>query len=152
MAHRAALRLAAVAFASALLGGCNLLGIGPPRAPTTPQPEQIVVGNGTTLDLTLWVNGTQVASVARDGGTTLGPDQLPPMPWTVEARTSSGRVIASFDAKASDLLPVVGVNSTSWTISGDRVDLSCGQLVISAGSIPIVGPPPGTGTPGDCAP
>jgi len=147
---RAALGLAA----AMLLGGCSLLeGFVPNLRPgPTPQPAQIEVSNGTTLDLALFVNGTQVASIPGGGGTTVPPDRLPPMPWSVEARSSSGRVVASFGATTDELEPVVGVDSTGWTIAGDRVDLSCGMLVMFAGTIAIVGPVPGPGTPGDCVP
>jgi hypothetical protein len=148
-------RLAAFSLvALMLLGDCQLLRIARgPRSLPRPQPEQIVISNGTTLDLSLFVNGTKVLDVPAKGGDTLGADRLPSLPWSVEARTVNGRVVAAFSASEADLKPTRGDHlGVQWTIPGDRVDLSCGMLVMWAGDHPIAGPPPGPGAPGDCQP
>jgi hypothetical protein len=147
-------RVAAFALLAAILGGCSLLGIG--RAPRTlppPQPAQIEISNQTTLDVDLFVNGSQVASVPGRTSKLLTARELPTMPWSVEARTIKGRVLGAFATTESDLLPTRGEHGgVGWTIPGTGVDLSCGRLRIFVGDHPPSGPPPGPGTPGDCEP
>ena len=73
----------------------------PSAAPTvtlTPSPQRPNLGaaNGTTLTVTLVVNGQRVA-VFPPGGPDPSIDltALPPLPWTVEALSPSGRVLTS---------------------------------------------------------
>jgi hypothetical protein len=114
------------------------------------------VSNGTTLVVTLFVNGNIYASYAPgDPGPAVVPSSLPPLPWKVEARSPTGRVLTTMD---------VAVGSVTSTMYPDgheerrgttgRVDLSCGPLMIWAGDQPPGGPPPrpSPGVPGDCAP
>jgi hypothetical protein len=111
------------------------------------------ISNGTTLTVTLVVNGTVVATAVP--GVAVAPipaSALPPLPWIVEARSPSGRVLTSMTVKAGDVwrsvLPDGSVEDQS---DGARVDLSCGRLDIWSGE-PMIGPAPGSGSPGDCAP
>jgi hypothetical protein len=106
------------------------------------------ISNNTALAVTFLVNGQQVATVAP--GVLIDPVAavvLPPLPWAVEARSPSGRVLVSMTVHAGD----VRIGSSSAQGDGARIDLSCGRLDIWAGP-PMIGPPPGPGTPGDCAP
>ncbi len=106
------------------------------------------ISNNTTLAVTFVVNGQPVATVAP--GVQVDPVSsavLPPLPWAVEARAPSGRVLVSMTVHAGD----VRISENSAQGDGARIDLSCGRLDIWAGP-PMIGPMPGPGTPGDCAP
>jgi hypothetical protein len=106
------------------------------------------ISNTTTLVVTVVVNGEPVATVAP--GVLIDPVSavvLPPLPWAVEARSPGGRVLVSMTVHAGD----VRIGASSAQGDGARIDLSCGRLDIWAGP-PMIGPPPGPGTPGDCAP
>jgi hypothetical protein len=121
-------------------------------APTAIQGlPPLPISNETTLRVSLFVNGVQVGQFP--AGAYADPIQdlaLPDLPWTVEARTDDGRVLLSFTVHAGD------VSSTSYPDGhgstqgrANRVDLSCGRLDVWSGP-PLLGPPPGPGTPGDC--
>ncbi len=103
--------------------------------------------NQTTIAIDLFVNSQklQTMSPATDGSVAV--TSLPPLPWTVEARTSGGRVLATMTVRDGDV-----TQGSGW-MQGDaiRVDLSCGRLDLWAGP-PILGPMPGSGSPGDCEP
>lgn len=162
-ASRAVLAAVLLAFA---LSGCSNSAVGSPTAePTSPPslslsptatPVNLGISNGTTLAVTLFVNGERVAYYPPGGPPpTIDPASLPALPWIVEARSPSGRVLTSMQVKPGDVqttaLPGGAVeNSAPFA----RVDLSCGRLTIWAGDIEPSGPPPGPspGTPGDCAP
>jgi hypothetical protein len=77
---------------------------------------------------------------------------LPALPWAVEARTSGGRALSSMTVRPGDVWETTRPDG-SGEMKGDavRVDLSCGRLDMWSGP-PLLGPPPGPGTPGDCAP
>ena len=114
------------------------------------------ISNGTTLAVTLFVNGKRVAYYPPGGPPpTIDPASLPPLPWIVEARSPSGRVLTSMQVKPGEVqttaLPGFGVEHSAPFA---RVDLSCGRLTIWAGDIEPSGPAPepSPGTPGDCAP
>jgi hypothetical protein len=110
------------------------------------------VRNGTTLVVGLFVNGEQVAEIPPGSAPQIDESRLPPLPWTVEARTVTGRVLVTMTVEPGDVTSTVysdGHSGRSGTLG--RVDLSCGRLDIYAGP-PAGGPPPGTGVPGDCEP
>ena len=128
----------------------------------SPSPRvHLGISNGTTLDVTLVVNGQRVADYPTDGSQLPAIDDaaLPPLPWDVEVRSPSGRVLTSMHVD-------VGQVSTTTDASGNIVghtgrigeaDLSCGRLIVWAGDFtPTGGAPRSTqsppGTPGDCAP
>jgi len=130
----------------ALVVGCTAVS---PQA--TDQPaHDLVVSNQTTLLVALAVNGTVVRSVAPHTQVTVQPTDLPGLPWAVEARTSSGRVLSSMTVRAGDVwethTPDGGGQAKGDAI---RVDLSCGRLDMWSGP-PLAGPPQGPGKPGDC--
>lgn len=133
-----------------LFAGCAAL---PPPPPTATAPVQLGVANGTTLDVTLYLNGQAVA-VSAAGGPPPAIDsaRLPPLPWIVEARSPSGRILTSMRVEPGDVVsdPAMGMHRGSM----GRVDLSCGRLTIWAGDFQPSGPAPASppGTPGDCAP
>jgi hypothetical protein len=120
--------------------------IAPSPAPT--EETTLSINNGTTLDVTLVVNGQAIETVHPGVQVDpIPPSELPTLPWMVEARSPSGRVLSSMAVRQGD------VTRTANGIRGDavRVDLSCGRLDVWAGP-PLLGPAPGPGRPGDCAP
>jgi hypothetical protein len=134
-----------------VVGACS----GQPGVTVT-GPVALGISNGTTLVVTLTVNGHAVGDFPGGGpAPTIDPATLPPLPWDVEARSSSGRVLTSMHVEAGDVSSTTGPNG-AIEHSGvfGRVDLSCGRLTIWAGDVQPSGPAPPAfpGTPGDCAP
>ena len=139
-AHRAL--SGSLVLAVVLLAGC--------AAPVA--PAGVEVSNGTTLVVTITVNGVAAKTVAPSATAAIPVTELPPLPWLVEARAPSGRVLTSMTVHTGD------VSQTTTSYGGEqergvaaRVDLSCGRLDIWSGP-PLIGPMPGPGTPGDCQP
>lgn len=122
------------------------------RPPESAKPD-LGISNGTTLTVTLVVNGAVVRTVAPGGGVNaIAANDLPALPWAVEARSPSGRVLTSMTVKAGDVQRSTEPDgSTMYRGAASRVDLSCGRLDIWAGP-PLLGPMPGPGVPGDCEP
>jgi hypothetical protein len=157
--------LVAVLLAFAL-SGCGKSAVAfPPAGPTSQRalspspfatPVNLGISNGTTLAVTLFVNGERVASYPSGGPPpSMDPASLPGLPWTVEVRSPSGRVLTSMQVKPGDVqtttVPGGGVEHSAPFA---RVDLSCGRLTIWAGDMEPSGPvpEPSSGTPGDCTP
>jgi hypothetical protein len=105
------------------------------------------IANGTTLGVTVVVNGTTIETVAAGQGDEIPASRLPSLPWRAEVRSPSGRQLQQLTVNSGD------VHRTMDSTSGDavRIDLSCGRLDLWSAP-PLVGPAPGPGTPGDCAP
>jgi hypothetical protein len=116
-------------------------------APTSSAPNpNLAVSNGTTLTVTVLVNGQRIGDFPPDR-----PDPnvdvagLPPLPWNVEVRSPSGRLIVAF--------PVRRGSEPQYNSAAVFVDLSCGRLWLSVGAVvPDAPVPPSPGKPGDCAP
>jgi hypothetical protein len=114
--------------------------------------HDLVVSNQTTLTVTIVVNGAVARTVQPQTQETVTAKELPPLPWSVQTRGPSGRVLSQMTVRVGDIserdLP-----SGGREMKGDavRVDLSCGRLDMWSGP-PLLGPPPGPGTPGDCDP
>ncbi len=132
-----------------LAGGCQLL-------PSDASGDyDIVVNNGTTLDVAIIVNGS-IARVVNGGASASMPaTTLGALPWAIEAKTSSGRVLASMEVSAGSTGctqdPAGGGTSCRGVVR--QVDLSCGRFeMYTNGSGFSGGPAPGPGTPGDCQP
>ncbi|HEV8403433.1 MAG TPA: hypothetical protein VGQ31_10410 [Candidatus Limnocylindrales bacterium] len=142
----------AIVLVAALLAGCNALG--PPSADPLARPN-LGVSNGTTLTVTVFVNGERLAEFPPGGPKpSFDVAALPPLPWSVEARSPSGRILTSMDVKPGDVTisSFPGGDALSGTMG--RVDLSCGRLTIWAGGIAPSGSAPSSpmGSPGDCVP
>ena len=118
-----------------------------PRA----EAHDLTVSNQTSLAVTIVVNADPVRTVPPSSQQTMTVRELPPLPWAVEARSPSGRVLGKLSIQLGDVW--VRARETSREMKGDalRIDLSCGRLDLWSGP-PILGPAPGAGTPGDCAP
>ena len=114
--------------------------------------HDLVVSNQTTLTVTLVVNGAVARTVPPQTGETVSTSDLPPLQWSVETRTQSGRVLSRMTVRAGDVWET-NLPGGGREMNGDavRVDLSCGRLDMWSGP-PLLGPPPGPGTPGDCDP
>ena len=125
-------------------------------AATSPGNPALGVANGTTLVVTLVVNGQPVATVPpRAAAPAIDVAALPALPWTVEARSPTGRVLTSVQVAPGQVWSTFksdGTGSSQGAIG--RVDLSCGSLRIWAGDIEPSGPAPvsSPGTAGDCVP
>ena len=126
------------------IAGCAALGSA--EVPT------LGVDNGTTLPVTITVNGAMVDTVAPKTQRSVAPADLPAMPWSIRALSPSGRVLLEFQVVAGAVSRTTNPDgSTSIRGAGSRVDLSCGRLDVYAGP-PMLGPMPGPGIPGDCEP
>jgi hypothetical protein len=109
------------------------------------------ISNGTPLAVSLYVNGQPVGTAMPGVGLEpLDFSRLPPLPWTVEARSPSGRILTSMTVR-SDSVAATNGNVETKGVFG-RIDLSCGRITIWAGynepSGPV--PPSPAGYPGDC--
>jgi hypothetical protein len=109
----------------------------------TTSPVGISVANGTTVPVAIAVNGTVVETVPP--GTTEAPlrASLPARPWSVEARSPSGRVLAVFAVPAGD---AVSADASVGAIE----DLACGSLAVWAGGPRGDHPVPIGATPAPC--
>ncbi len=144
-----------VAALCVLLAGCAapLPSASPTATPSSAsQRPNLGVANGTTLTVTLVVNGQRVA-VFPSGGPEPSIDltALPPLPWTVEALSPSGRVLTAFRVE----LGAVSLDANGYrSATSGPIDLSCGRLMVWAGPMepPAPAPAASPGVPGDCAP
>jgi hypothetical protein len=114
-----------------------------------PQAPRLHVRNGTTLDVTLYVNGEYVAVLpAGQALPAIDPWGLKALPWSVEARSPTGRVLAAVTFKEGD-----GQGSGASPVG--RAILSCGSIDIylnnSMPAAPATTASP-AGSPGDCTP
>jgi hypothetical protein len=149
-------RLAAAALISWTLAGCGAAGA-PSRSPVpSPSPDLIGLGvvNATDLRVSLVVNSRVIETLApQTADTAIHMSALPPLPWVVQIRTSSGRVLVTMTADPSD---IQGPQAIGGPHSGMEAaaDLSCGQLYLWTGAFepPWPAPPASAGSPGDCAP
>ena len=116
-----------------------------------PRPA-LGLDNGTTLPVTIVVNGALIETVPPRTQRFIEQDSLPEMPWQVEARSPTGRVLLTLDVALGVVWETAGPNgAVSLHGAANRVDLSCGRLDLYAGP-PLIGPMPGPGEPGDCEP
>jgi hypothetical protein len=130
-------------------GGFLPTPIGPPTDP--PFGTSIDVANGTTLTVEIWVNGSPVGSAPPGSASRILPGDLPAQPWRVDARTINGRVLLQFEVQPGQVTRTSDGGVTTMSGAGSRADLSCGRLDVTVGP-PMLGPPPGPGSPGDCEP
>ena len=136
--RRAAVAVAACLVAASAVAGCGLL-------PSSPSVRDHHVENGTTRAIGVLVDGVAVATVAAGQSATVAEGSLPGGVWSVEARLPGGRTVLRSRVDKSR----ASQTDTSGSGSGARVDLSCGRLDIWVG-VPMMGPAPGPGAPGDC--
>ncbi len=122
--------------------GCNLL----------PPDYTVHVSNGTTLPLTVVVNGAPLAVLEANTQAEYAPSKLPAMPWTVETRMAGGRVLATMRVEQGSIQDQRALDGTgSYSSVGSRVTLSCGQIWLWVGE-PGTGGAYAEGVAGDCDP
>src|SRR5438552_17501085 len=69
-------------------------------APTYAPRPNVHISNGTILTVTLVVNGQSVGDFPPDGTPpTIDVASLPPIPWNLQARSPSGRVLTSLQVQ-----------------------------------------------------
>jgi hypothetical protein len=149
----AALRVARAFIRSQGLALVLLLGCTPTALPErVPPTHSLEAGNGTSLTVTLLVNGAALRVVPPGASAVIPVSELPLLPYVVEARAPRGRVLTSMTVGPGDVRQTM-TPSGGWSYqsAGARVDLSCGRLDIWSG-MPMFGPLPGPGRPGDCDP
>lgn len=133
--------LASGILAVAMLAGCtNSLSTTPPSA-SAAETETLNASNETTIAVTLVVNGLVVETIAPGDREEPITAPMPALPWSVEARSPSGHVLAALDVRAGD---VAGSHGRAV-----RTDLSCGRLDLWAGP-PLLGGTFIPGPSGDC--
>jgi hypothetical protein len=124
-------------------------------AAPTPSRPNLGIANGTALTVTLVVNGQPIGEYKPGGDPFVDVSSLPPLPWDVEARSPTGRVLTSMHVEPGQVSSTHGSDGAVEQ-SGvlGRVDLSCGRLSIWAGDFTPSGPVPypSVGWPGDCEP
>ena len=114
--------------------------------------DRLGIDNGTTLQVTVLVNGAQVATVPDHQQRFVELTALPDLPWIIQARSPTGRVLLEVHVESGAVGSTTAPDGQTESRSvGARVDLSCGRLDIYTGT-PMSGPMPGPGQPGDCAP
>ena len=149
---RARLRISAVALVAMAVAACGSLFPTPPGSPTFNAEIQVV--NDTKLAVTIGVNGADLGVVPAHEATTIPSSALPAKPWSVEARSPSGRVLLAFTVQPGEVTRTTTPDGvTTMTGAGSRADLSCGRLDVTVGG-PMMGPvhAPNAGAPGDCDP
>ncbi len=92
---------------------------------------RLSVANSTTIPVTLVVNGAVVEIVPPGVAEDPVKAALPPLPWSVETRSTSGRVLSTMTVKPGDSAGSFG--------DAVRADLACGRLDIWSGP-PMLGP------------
>lgn len=147
MRQRGSRRLARIvlsAFVAGIVAGCAP---GLPSASTPP----LSISNGTTIPVTLVVNGVVVQAVAPGGYEDPVKATLPALPWSIETRSPSGRVLSRLTVNAGDVVYTTPDANGHSSAKGAavRVDLSCGRLDLWSGP-PLLGPSFIPGPAGDC--
>ncbi len=100
------------------------------------------VNNGTTITVTVVVNGSVIATVPPGVQLAPIPAVLPPRPSAIETRSPSGRVLSSLQISTNDYID-------NQDGRGVRADLSCGRIDLWSGP-PMTGPAYVPGPSGDC--
>ena len=134
-----ALCLAMLLFAA----GCGVL----------PPNYDLHASNGANVDVNIVVNGHVVASMKPNDAVVIARRDLPPFPWAVAARTSTGRVLATMavlDGSIQDHRALDGTGEYSAPAVG--VALSCGRIEMYVGDVPPSGGGVALGVPGDYGP
>src|SRR5215218_3046582 len=107
------------------LAGCSIL---------RPDRPTFGVSNGTTLAVVVTINspdGGASVNVAPGRSMELDPSRRPQLPWTVEARTESGRLLTAMTVLPGQVTRTTHPDgSVEMTGALGRVDLSCGRLEI----------------------
>jgi hypothetical protein len=99
------------------------------------------ISNGTTIAVRLVVNGADVETIPPGGYADPVTAVLPALPWSIEVRSPSGRVLSRMTVNAGDVVYTTPDASGASSANGRavRVDLPCGRLDVWSGP-PMLGP------------
>ena len=115
-----------------LVAACGAIpGVGPADPATIPD---FGASNETKLDIGLFVNGQLVAKLAPGQSIDPTTTAMPPLPWAVEARSATGRVLGSTRVEpggATCTPAAAGVERCSGALI--LVTLVCGRFEFFAG-------------------
>jgi len=120
---------------------------GPRLGPVPDAEMSLTASNQSDRLLELFVNGGKITNVGPNTDLTMAARDLPPLPWAAELRLPTGRTLVSLAVASGSVIR----RETGSQGVGNRADLSCGRIELYA-VIPLGGPPPGPGRPGDCGP
>ena len=113
------------------------------------------VSNGTTLAIVVTINspdGGMTINVGPRGSAEIDATKSPALPWAVEARTESGRLLASMTVVPGQVFRrTLPDGSVQTSAALGRADLACGRFDMWAG-LPSGGPAPGPGCPATACP
>src|SRR5438128_493350 len=84
------------------IAAASCVGPTPAASPTPGARSPLGVANGTTVRVSVAVNGTVIETVPAGETRLAVPVVLPARPWTVEARSPSGRLLATPTVSAAD--------------------------------------------------
>ncbi len=127
-----------------------LAACGPGPAPTALPLE---VSNGTTIGVSLWVNGRIFGTVDPGGQVAIGADALGPLPWLVDLRSGTGRILLGVEVASTAITRTTGPDGQVSLRGGAAgfLDMPCGRLAAWVGP-PVLGPAPEPGFEGPCPP
>jgi hypothetical protein len=141
----------AIRLTLALAVAIAVIGCGSTDSPLLgPVPDaemSLTANNQSDRALELYVNGGKQADVDASTSLTIAAKDLPPLPWDAELRLPTGRTLLELRITSGSVVRTA--NSQQGV--GTRVDLSCGRIELYA-VLPLGGPAPGPGRPGDCGP
>lgn len=140
------LRNVALLLVALVATGCGATE-GPQLGPVPDAEMSLTANNQSDRALELFVNGGKIADVGPATALTIEARNLPPLPWAAELRLPTGRTLVDLAVASGS---VIRREAGSQGV-GNRVDLSCGRIELYA-VIPLGGPAPGPGRPGDCGP
>jgi hypothetical protein len=118
-----------------LVAACGPIAIAPTLEPGARPPADVHIANGSTLDVTVKVNGTNRGILRAGEATTIVRSQMPDPPWNVEVSSPAGRLIIGAVMSAADVASIGG-GTASMAVFGPMV---CGTVVVYVGD-----PPPPT--------
>ena len=130
-----------------LAAGCGPLAPGGVVASASVAPDAAVhVTNRTTLDISLFVNGLSIGTVRAGDEIAIEPGRLPPLPWAVEARSPSGRLVLPWHVAVGQIQKALDGTGAS----GATATLTCGTFSLRIGALGDPGPDPNP--PDSCEP
>jgi hypothetical protein len=132
---------------SSLVAACGALpGVGPADPASIPN---FGATNGTRIDIGVFVNGQLMAKLSPGQSIDKSTTPMPPLPWRVEARSATGRVLGSTSVEpgGATCTPVEG-GTKRCSGALILVTLVCGRFEFFAGTVPsLPAPAPGVGEP-----
>jgi hypothetical protein len=130
-----------------MLTGCGpIVPVGVGSSASVAPDGNVHVKNGTTLDVSIVVNGLSIGTLRAGDETTIESSRLPPLPWAVEARSPSGRVILPWNVAVGQIQKALdGSGASSATAT-----LTCGVLRMWIGA--AIDPGPDPNPPDSCDP